>query len=139
MPEFDDPDAPRRPAEELRRVARYQRWIVGAVFCQLALWLGYYIRMHGYLTDFGNQTNLPVAITFIIGIAGGVYAFLIYWTIRNPLWAGVMGLACFLPFLGLLALTVVNGTATRFLTANGVRVGWFCADPDAIEETASYR
>jgi hypothetical protein len=139
MHEFDDAGAPRRPAAELRRVAHYQRWIVGAVFAQLALWVGYFGLTRGYLPEFGDQTSLPVMLTFVIGIGGGVYAFLIYWIIRDPVWAGVMGLACFLPFLGLLALTVVNGTATRFLTANGVPVGWFCADPDAIEESAGCR
>jgi hypothetical protein len=135
MPEFDDPDAPRRPAAELRRVAQYQRWVVGAVFAQLALWVGYFALMKGYLTDLDGRSSLPVTFTFFIGVAGGVYAFLIYWTIRDPLWAGVMGLACFVPFLGLLTLAVVNGTATRFLTANGVAVGWLWADLDAIEDT----
>lgn len=54
---------------------------------------------------------------------GGVYTFLIYWTIRKAFLAFVMGLAALPPALGTVVLLLVNTTATRVLSEHGVRAG----------------
>lgn len=127
----DHDEAERRPSEELRRIARYQRWLMACVLTQLALWVGCAALSVSGRT-FGLGDDFALALTVILGSAGGIYAFLIYWTVRDPLWAAVMGLASMPPFLGVLTLVAVNVTATRALTANGVAVGLFGADADAI-------
>lgn len=132
MPEYDDEDAgPQRPAEELRRVARYQRWVVGTALAQLGLWAGFVLLSS---REFAYGLDFPGLVTIAIGCAGGIFAFLIYCTVRDPFMGLVMGAASAVPVMGLLALTVVNGVATRELTRNGVAVGWFGANPDAIAE-----
>src|SRR5689334_3924872 len=106
--DFDRDEAPRRPADDLRRLARYQRWIVGVVLAQVALWIGFLmlslVRGHGI----GDGMGFPLTLTAALGLAGGAFAFLIYSTVRNPVIGLVMGAACVPPFLGVLALVVVN-------------------------------
>jgi hypothetical protein len=134
MPEYDDDEAPRRPADDLRRVVRYQRWVMGVVLAQIALWLGYLLLSIVRGDSIGDGLGFPVTVTVILGCVGGIFAFLIYCTVRNPFTAIIMGAACIPPFLGVLALTVVNGVATRALESDGILVGIFGADADAIED-----
>ncbi len=139
MPDFDDEeDSPRRPADELRRIARYHRWIVLLVLAQLTLWACCLLLSLRERTPFGGSSEFPIVVTVVLGCAGGIYSFLIYWTVRDPLWAVVMGLACIPPGMGLLVLAVVNGTATRELTDNGVKVGLLGADAEAIPDWPTY-
>src|SRR4051812_22203127 len=124
MTEHEDDSDP-QPPEELRRVARYQRWLIASVVTQVTLWLAW-IGLALVLRHPGDRwETLLLYLTVILGCAGGVYAFLIYWTVRDRFWAVAMGLASVPPFLGVFALTVANGRATRTLEASGVAVGLF--------------
>jgi hypothetical protein len=130
----DDEDLPRRPADDLRRLARYQRWIVGVVLTQVVLWTGCLLLSLVRGEGIGDAYRFPIIVTAILGIVGGIFVFLIYCTVRNPVIALVMGAACIPPLLGVIALAVVNGVATRELQAAGIPVGIFGADADAIED-----
>ncbi|WP_439620427.1 hypothetical protein [Gemmata sp.] len=130
MPESDDA-APRLPADVLRRVARYQRWVIACVLSQLTMWLG--LLVLGILNGEWVDVEVPLFLTFVLDLAGAAFSFLIYWTVRDPFWAVVMGLAAVPPIMGLLTMTAVNGTATATLTRNGVRVGFFGAELNEIE------
>ena len=133
MTDFDE-DTPRLPVADLKRLAGYQRWVIACVLAQITMWLGILVMS---IVDGGwIDTDVPKFLTWIFGIGGGIYAFLIYWTLRNPFFALVMGLASVIPFLGLLTLTVVNGAASRILNRNGVQVGLFGADLNEIQERA---
>jgi hypothetical protein len=133
MSEYDD-FGPKRPADDLRRIARYQRWVMGVMLAEIALWVGCLVlslvRGEGpfYVSGF------PIVVTVVLGCVGGIFSFMIYCTVRNPVIALVMGAACVPPLLGFFALTVVNSLATRELQADGVVVGVFGADVDAIED-----
>jgi hypothetical protein len=145
MPESDEDDAPRLPADVLKRVALYQRWVIACVLSQLTMWLGIFVLsiLNGEWVDF----EVPVFLSLVLDFAGAAFAFLIYWAVRSPVWAvnaglGVLALATALVVLdllalvlvvGLLLLTVANGVATRALDRNGVRVGFFGADLNEIE------
>jgi len=131
MPDFDE-ESPRFPMSELKLIARYQRWVIACVLAQITMWLC--LLVMSFLQGGWVDTDIPLFLTVILDIAGAVYAFLIYWTMRNPVLAVIMGLACIPPLLGLLALTAVNSTATRTLTANGVHVWFFGADLNTMEE-----
>jgi len=131
MPDFDE-DSPRLPMSELKLIARYQRWVIACVLAQITMWLC--LLVMSFLERGWIETDIPLFLTVLLDIAGAVYAFLIYWTMRNPFLAVVMGLASIPPLLGLLALTAVNSTATRTLTANGVHVGFFGVDLNKMEE-----
>jgi len=117
---------------ELKLIARYQRWVIACVLAQITMWLC--LLVMSFLERGWIETDIPLFLTVLLDIAGAVYAFLIYWTMRNPFLAVVMGLASIPPLLGLLALTAVNSTATRTLTANGVHVGFFGVDLNKMEE-----
>lgn len=123
MSEFDD-DLPRRPAAELRRIARYQRWIVAVVLAQIALWLGFILLSLISGQNPGSGLRFPTILTFFLGGVGGIYAFLTYWSIRGPFAALIMGLGSIPPCMGIFVLMVVNATATGVLKENGVRL-WF--------------
>lgn len=133
MPMLDyDANHPRLPGDELRRLARYQRWVIACVLAQITMWvtlLVMWAREGG-----GMDLDIPVFLTIILGVVGGVYAFLIYWSIRDPFWAGVMGVASMIPFLGFFALATVNSETTKVLNRNGVSVGFFGADLNKIED-----
>lgn len=130
MSEFDE-DSPRLHVEDLKRVARYQRWVIACVLSQITMWLC--LLVLSVVERERIETDVPLFLTILLGMAGAIYAFLIYWTIRSPFWAVVMGLASIPPLLGLLVLTAVNGAATQALTRNGVKVGLFGADLNKIE------
>jgi hypothetical protein len=135
MPTHDEEDSPRRSVDELRRVARYQRWIIASVLAQIGVWIAFLVLgLAGAWNGYGSGFDFAVVLTVIFGCVGGIYSFLIYWSIRNPVWATVMGLASIPPAMGILTLTVVNGLATRTLTTNGVEVGMFGANATNIKE-----
>jgi hypothetical protein len=134
MPTPDEEDSPKRPVDQLQRVARYQRWIIASVLAQVGLWLGFLLISLRGSQGYGDFGQFAMALTIILGCVGGIYSFLIYWSIRDPFWAAVMGLASIPPGMGLFTLAVVNGTATRTLTTNGVEVGIFGANASDIKE-----
>ena len=103
----------KRPADELRRVARYQRWLIASVVIQVTLWVAWLILSAANQSIGVRWESFLLQVTVILGCVGGVYAFLIYWTVRDPFWAVAMGLASVPPFLGVFALAVVNGTVTK--------------------------
>lgn len=141
---FDDdyvlfPAAPAtRDFEGLRRLVRYQRWLVAIVLAQLALWVGYIaLSVLGRGIDSAGALNFPTVLTFILGGAGGVYVFLLCWELRGPFVAVVFGLATVVPCLGLLTIVLVNGYATAELKKHNIPVGLFGADLEHVDNRPS--
>ncbi len=66
----DDDENPRRPADELRRIARYQRWLIAVLLAQLLLWVVYVVlsARHGFGDDGFRFTGI---LTVILGCVGG--------------------------------------------------------------------
>lgn len=126
MPDFTD-DAPRRPAEQLRRIARYQRWVVAILLAELALWVGFLVIGAIRGAPISGGLRFPTILTFILGGVGAIYTFLLYWTARGPFMAAMMGLAAVPPCLGTLVLLLANTTATKVLKDHGIRTGLFGA------------
>src|SRR4029453_13016332 len=121
MPHSDD--LPHQPAGELRRIARYRRWLIAVTIAQLVLWPGFYAlaAIRGEVVF--ESLRVQVVLTFVLGGVGGIMTFLLYWTLRRPFAAVVMGLACLPPCLGLLVFLVANTTATAALRTHGIEVG----------------
>jgi hypothetical protein len=122
---FELDDSPQRPTDELRRIACYQRWVLAIVMAQAALWIGYLVLTLARGDSPREGLGLPVRFTFILGAVGGIFTFLLYWTIRGPFPAFVMGLGAVPPCFGLLVMIVANANAAEVLRTSGVRVGWF--------------
>lgn len=132
--EFGRPEE--RSAEGLRRIARYQRWLIAVVLAQLALWGGF-IAIMVLSRGRGADVQFPVVLTIILGVVGGLFVFLLSWELRGPFAATVFGIATVVPCIGLLILTMVNGYATTELRKHGVPVGVFGASLAAIDERPS--
>jgi hypothetical protein len=127
MSDPTDDETPRRPAMELRRIARYQRWVVAVILAEIALWVGFIAISWLRDSPLNDGLRIPIVFSFILGGVGGVFTFLLYWTIRGPLAALLHGLAAVPPALGTLVLLLANTTATTVLKDHGVRVGIFGA------------
>jgi hypothetical protein len=126
MSEFD-PDTPPRTADELRRVAQYQRWLAAVLLTQLVLW-GVVAALHGldlWLVPLAAGVRFPMILSVILGGVGAVYVLLLYWVIRGPVLAVVMAAGCVLPLIGVLVILSVNATAINVLRSHGVRVRFF--------------
>jgi hypothetical protein len=137
MPVFDDETGrPERSADELRRIARYQRWLIAVVLAQLALWGGF-VALAALGGRMGAAVRFPVVLTFALGAVGGVFVFLLSWELRGGLVAVTFGLATVVPLLGLLVLTLANSYASDELRRHGVRVGTFGAHLDDIDDRRS--
>jgi hypothetical protein len=127
-----------RPVDGLKRIIRYQRWVIAVVLGQLALWGGFFgLSMLGSGRFTGDTMSFPVLLTFILGGVGGIFVFLLAWELRGPFAAVVFGFATVVPCMGLLILTLVNGYATAELRKHGIAVGTFGASPAAVEERPS--
>ncbi len=139
MTAWEDFDRPghERPVEELRRIARYQRWLVAVVLGQLVLWMGYLV-----LSILGSRLEddlrFPLVLTFILGGVGAVFVFLTSWELRGAFVAVVFAMATVVPCMGLLVIVLASGYATAELRKNGVRVGLFGASADEIRDRPSY-
>ena len=136
--EFDRPGA-ERSADGLKRIVRYQRWLIAVVLAQLALWGGFIA-----LVALGNgrigegAMSFPVVLTFLLGGVGGIFVFLLSWELRRGGFVALMlGLATLVPAMGLLVLTLVNGYASAELKKHRVKVGVFGASLAAIDERPS--
>jgi hypothetical protein len=138
MATWEDSDRPgaERSLDSLRRIARYQRWLIAVVLAQLALWGGY-IAILVLSGPRRPHMDFPVILTFILGGVGGIFVFLLSWELRGAFAALIFGLATFVPCMGLLILTLVNGYATNELRKNGVKVGVFGASLANIEDRPS--
>lgn len=135
MSAFDDePDE--RPPDALKRIVRYQRWLIAVVLAQLALWGGF-IAIMALSGGRGTTVGFPVALTFLLGAVGGIFVFLLSWELRGPFTAVVFGLATVIPCMGLIILTLVNGYATTELRKHSIPVGLFGASLTAVDERPS--
>ena len=81
--------------------------------------------------------SFPVALTFILGVVGGIFVFLLSWELRGAFAALVFGFATVVPCMGLIILTLVNGYATTELRKYGIKVGTFGASAAAIDKRQS--
>jgi hypothetical protein len=105
-----------RSADELRRIIRYQRWLIAVVLGQLVVWGGFIaLSMLGKIGLTNGAINVPITITFILGCVGGIFVFLLSYELRGTFAALAFGGMTVFPCMGLLILTLVNGYATTEL------------------------
>ena len=136
MSAFDDEfGPPERSVESLKRIARYQRWLIAVVLGQLILWAGFIALT--LLARRAPQVQFPTVLTFILGAVGAVFVFLLSWELKGPFAAVVFAAATVIPCMGLIVLTLVNGYASTELKKNGVKVGVFGTNEAAIDARPS--
>ncbi len=110
--------------ENLRQVATYQR---GLIFCILIYILA--AVAYGVLTQVNRfLAVIPSLVVLCAIIAGIVFAILVATRVYSTGTGIVLGILVIIPCVGLVILLVINQAATKMLTGNGIKVGFFGAN-----------
>jgi hypothetical protein len=111
--------------EGLLSVARYQKGIIACIGI--------------YLIVATLQFAFPPELRFFLGLAvlgvslvGAVFTFLLSIRVYGIAIGILMGILALVPCAGLIVLLLINLRATKVLTQNGIRVGFFGADLSKI-------
>jgi hypothetical protein len=133
---WDESDRAERSADELKRIARYQRWVIAMLLMQLAVWGGYVALL--ILRD-GRRLSgeVPMTLTVISGVVGAVFVFLLTWELKGAFGAIAFGFTAPVPGFGLAIMGMVHGHATRELRRHGITVGLFGATVADIDRRPS--
>jgi hypothetical protein len=140
MPEYDDDGKLIFTAEELKRIVRYQRWLIVILLLQLSMWGGCVVCVPVFGLDLGDAINFPLVLTVLSGMVAAIFAFLLYWVVRNPFSAMLVAAACCVPLLGLLVMLVVNSNVASVLKRHGVKVGYLggASESDVQDDLAPW-
>jgi hypothetical protein len=122
------PFAPGIDREKLRRVAKYQQWVIYALLANIIM------NVVGLA---GGQAELPVRMgILVVALAVAVCAMVSIFLLANELYNVGIGVLCaivmIIPCIALITLLIVNGKATGFLQQHGVKVGFMGANPNSI-------
>lgn len=114
--------------ESVRRVARYQRYVIFALLANILANIIAFATLSG-------DAAIRVAVT-VLALGAMVFAMIaIFLLAKELINTGVAVLCAILmiaPCISLIVLLVVNQKATSYLQRNGIRVGFFGTNPDTI-------
>lgn len=120
--EFDRSSGGRSP-EELKRLVRYQQWVIRLVLAQLVLWVCW-----GLVSGAGRGPSDWVRLLLIVVfLTTGAFVFLLETTLHDAVAGLFGGLLSLIPGLGLLFVMMANRGASAELKKHGLEVGFFGA------------
>jgi hypothetical protein len=130
-PQFAEPTAVPGGAGDrarLRRVARYQKWVLYALLANIIY------NIVAYATQ---GQGLLVSLAVLVGaIAVIAFAMTAVFLLANELYSPAIGIVCaivmIIPCISLITLLVINGKATEYLQQNGIKVGFMGVNPNTI-------
>lgn len=102
--------------EDLRKVATYQKGILVCILIYLVCVFGQFLLPVGI-------RPILMLIVLINVLIGAVFVFLLAIKTYGTGLGVVFGILTIVPLIGLIALLIVNGKATKILKQNGVEVG----------------
>lgn len=115
--------------DAVRRVARYQRWVIFALLFNIG------VNVLSLAVSFA-QLPIPSIVILVLALAGGLFAIIAIFQLAKELSGPGLGVFCailmIMPCISLLVLLIINQKATTFLQNNGVRVGFLGTNPDSI-------
>jgi hypothetical protein len=121
---------PQEDRDKLRRVARYQQWVLYALLANIVInVLVMANAMAGYSAILATIGTL---VGLLVVVAGMVAIYLLAKEIYNVGIGVLCAVLMLLPCISLIALLIVNGKATTYLQQRGVKVGLMGANPDTI-------
>ncbi len=109
--------------EELRQIASFQRGVIFSILIQILANVVYY----------STAKAIPIlalvsGLVALVGlIAGVVFAILVATRVYSKGMGIFLGLLTIIPCLNLVILLIINQAATKRLTENGIKVGFFGA------------
>jgi hypothetical protein len=116
--------------DKLRRVARYQQWVLYALLGNIGVNVAVLGDKGGGFEATGNLLAIVLGLP-IVGFA--MFAiFMLAREVYNVAAGIVCAILMIVPCISLLTLLVVNGKATSYLQARGVKVGLMGANPELI-------
>ena len=129
-----------QPRAKLRRVARYQRWVIYALLLHVFT-LCIHLLFVGALLFTQQYTLNPERFLRGLILVESIVAFYTMVTISllaNEVLGGFAALfyviLIMIPIVSLIALAVLNHKTTRYLRGYGVHVGFFGVDPAVYEQ-----
>lgn len=106
-----------RRGDEIRRIIRYQRWLIGLILMELVAWvLVFLVRGSG-----------PELMLVAFTLAAAAFVFMLETTLNGWVAGFLGGAMSLIPGLGVLVQVAVNRGATASLTKYGLKVGLFGA------------
>jgi hypothetical protein len=116
--------------DKLRRVARYQQFVLYALLANILVNV---VVLAARGLGFEGVASL---LAVFLGLPVVVFAMASIFLLANEMFNAVIGVLCVLlmivPCIMLLALLFVNGKATAYLQRHGVKVGFMGANPNTI-------
>jgi hypothetical protein len=124
------PFGPGVDREKLRRVARYQQFVLYALLANILVNV---IVLAGRGAGFENIAGL---LALVLGLPVAVFGMVAIFLLANELYNAGVGVLCavlmIVPCISLITLLIVNGQATGYLQRHGVKVGFMGANPSTI-------
>jgi len=115
--------------EKLRRVARYQQWVLYALLANIC------INIASIAVRQANEFMLSLGV-LAVALAIIAVSMIAIFLLANELYNAGIGVLCailmIVPCIQLITLLIVNGKATSFLQQNGIKVGFMGANPNTI-------
>jgi hypothetical protein len=114
--------------ENLRAVAKYQRWVMYSLLANLAVNIAF------FATGALDPIIRALMLIPMLAIAGFsiVSVALLASRLMNTAVAVLCGILVLFPCISLITLLIVNQKATTYLQQHGVKVGFLGANPNTI-------
>ncbi len=122
------PFAPDQDREKLRRVAKYQRWVLYALLANILLNIGALAIPRDNLA----VTALVGLLAIFVVLVTVVSVFLLARELIHVVVAVLCAALMVIPCISLVTLLIVNQRATTYLQQRGFRVGFMGVDPKKI-------
>jgi len=114
--------------EKLRRVAKYQQWVIYALLAMIVLYIAFLVTRQGPLAVRG-----PIALAYMATwVFSMVAIFLLAKELHHVGIAVLCAILMIVPCISLITLLVVNGKATAYLQQHGIKVGFMGTNPNQI-------
>ncbi len=114
--------------EPVRRVARYQRWVLLALLVNIVAYI---------LAISTSGLDITLALVgILVAIGAALFSFVALLLLARELMGTGAAIACailmFMPCVSLFVLLFINSKATTYLQRRGLKVGFLGVDPNRI-------
>jgi hypothetical protein len=114
--------------EKLRRVAKFQQWVIYALLAMIVLYIAFGAARQGPILIRG-----PIALAYLATwVFSMVAIFLLAKELHHVGLAVLCAVLMIVPCISLLALLMINGKATGYLQQHGIKVGFMGVNPNTI-------